>query len=235
MASLPDSGDFLIGSDHDTIGLMGDQKYADLSFDGANYLVVWNSDAGGIIGARITPEGQIVDPGYLGVDCLSGWSLPNVAYSSAGAHLVVWNEGCLAKACRVTSDGQVLDFGGFLVSPYSTEYPTRPSVASDGHDWLVAWPAYSENSEGLDLWIARVTPEGQVQNRSVVAGLAYYDVEIGLCYADSVYWAVWNDQATLSLRCARISREGTVISSACISERVTGFSLPPFCYGPETF
>jgi hypothetical protein len=120
-----------------------------VAFDGTNFLVVWRdtrdfaSRQTGIVGARVTPAGVVLDPsGIVVADGAAAESRPAVAFGPGG-YLVVWEDRRAATgpdvyAARVGVDGAVLDPDGVPVA-VAAGPQQRPVVAAGPGGWLVAW------------------------------------------------------------------------------------------------
>lgn len=121
------------------------------SFDGIDYLVVWQetkqiggrriNQAGALEGDRIT----IVDDDNARLRAIA---------SGDGVNLVVWTSGTEIRATRVDVGGQVLDPDGFLVT--NALWHDGHSAAFDGTSFVVAWRV------PVDLHAAVVTTQGEV-------------------------------------------------------------------------
>jgi len=118
-----------------------------ISFDGANFLVVWESEPGyAIYGNRVTPAGVLLDGdaatgGFLianGVN--AGYGMPKgpqAAFDGAN-WLVVWG-GSRTRGARVSPNGVLLDPAGIqLYKTVSDDW--HPAIAFGGNgNFLVTW------------------------------------------------------------------------------------------------
>jgi len=123
----------------------------------------------GIAATRVGTSDGAMDPaGIVVVDRPDYHFEPAVASDGTG-YLVVWeaempeHEYSTIYAARVTSSGEVLDPGGFLVSG-ADDAASSPAVAYGDGVFLVAWyrldpPWYDQ---GATIEVAVVTPEGEV-------------------------------------------------------------------------
>ncbi len=97
-----------------------------------NYLVVWDDARAGpadIYGARVTPQGEVLDPGGFPISIASSvQGSPEVAFNGTN-YLVVWTDNRNgtpdAYGARVSPDGTVLDASGIPITDgtISREYP----------------------------------------------------------------------------------------------------------------
>ncbi|XXX72214.1 hypothetical protein WMF30_31660 [Sorangium sp. So ce134] len=140
------------------------------SFDGANYLVVWQDrrnvdSADDIYGARLTPAGALLDPAGFPIST-AGYPQKNPALVFNGSeHLVVWEDGRAGGpsdiyGARVMPDATVLDPGGVLLSNAPADQ-LRPRLASDGASFLVVW-SDSRATQGRGVYGTRVGADGSV-------------------------------------------------------------------------
>ena len=147
----------------------GDQAFPAVAFDGTNYLVVWEdtrSGGGDIYGARVSPAGNVIDPGGVPISTAQGdQSLPAVAFDGTN-YLVVWADERSGSAhiygSRVSTSGAVLDPSGFQIENGQDVFGNwSPAVAFGSTDFLVVWMDTSHSLFG-DLYGARVSSNGVV-------------------------------------------------------------------------
>ncbi len=160
------------------ISLATREQYSpDVGADGENYLVVWedyrNSYYGDIYGARVTPEGTVLDPAGIAI-AQAAYNQSFPAVSSDGANsLVVWQDNRTGSGwydvygTRVTPAGTLLDSAGILISQAVYDQ-LAPDVSFDGANFLVVWEDI-RNAITWDIYGARVTPEGTVLDPSGIA------------------------------------------------------------------
>lgn len=172
----------------------------------------------------------------------TGFSYPVVA-ASDDRYLVVWRELRSSQgrilARRLNADGSfidtqplVLDTGNAVVSCCSTDVATdigspRPSVASNGRDFYVAWVSANYNVRGIAVpaegpligepWL--VSREGDVLSRG------HYDVAV--VWTSAMYIVTWLDRvlqvepATQVLRYARVKPDGVLFDTG-LSKTIAG-------------
>jgi len=147
----------------------GDQRSPAVSFDGTNFLVVWDN-CYDIYGCRVTSAGAVLDPQGIAIStAANAQEYPTVSFSGTD-YLVVWEDlrggSSDIYGCRVTPTGAVLDPQGIAIS---TGQSTRlfPAAEFDGLNFLVAW----EDSRGgcYDIYGCRVAPEGAVLDPQGIA------------------------------------------------------------------
>jgi hypothetical protein len=191
--------EFWLSSDCFSGGAQGTQTKPSLAFDGTNFLVVWGDERigtqGDIFGARISPQGEILDP--LGIPiCTSQGIQSDVGVAWGGQnYLVVWqdlrSENWAIYGARVDPDGNVLDPDGFLIAG-GVEWTISPAVASDGTNFFVVW-SHDKLDTFYDIYGTRVTPDGEVLDPEGILICATYRLEISssIAYNGSVYLVAW--------------------------------------------
>lgn len=127
-----------------------------VAFDGTSYLIVWRlveSFAGAgwssLRGARIAPDGTLLDPDGFAIAPGSEWYLddPEVDVVAHGSGFLVVNSGSVDDTPRLTlrrlaADGRPLDSAEIDVPTYDRT-ATRLRLISDGSKALLAWRAYA--------------------------------------------------------------------------------------------
>ena len=160
-------------------------SYPALAFDGTNYLAVWqdgrNEPYDDIYGARVTPDGVVLDPDGIAVAAAPNEQyFPALAWGGA-SYLVAWQDrrsfGDMVYAARVASDGTVRDPDGISVTRAGSVWPI-PAVAFDGTDYVVAWP----DRRGLDddIYCARLSPDGAILDSGPVVVRQGDQANVGL-------------------------------------------------------
>ena len=166
-----------------------DEVAAGVTFDGADYLVVWEVDRPGqhqdVLGARLSPSGTVLDPGGIAISSLaSDEARPDVA-SDGTDSLVVWADSRNANhklpycakcgpppppppppppewdifGARVDRSGEVLDGAGIAISTRSPDQ-VDPAVTFDGANYLTVWADGQYGSQ--DVYGSRVSSGGTV-------------------------------------------------------------------------
>ena len=125
----------------------GSKDRPQVSFDGVNYLVVWEDFRGGkdfdIYGARVTPGGAVLDQNGIAICTSSQGQYRPVAAHHGGKTLVVWEDqrGITdfdIMGARLDSAGKVLDVNGFGIAT-GGNHTKHPTAAGGPGGFLVAW------------------------------------------------------------------------------------------------
>ncbi len=189
-ARVTESGQSLDGTGI-PVALGGQQQVnPTVTFDGANYLVVWEvRQSGGqadLYGARVSRAGTVLDAGGFLISARNGIQGDAAVTSDGSTSLVVWEDSPYhAKppkrppqgppppppppppptfdifGARVDQSGAVLDPDGIPVSTASPDQ-VDPALAFNGTDYVVAWT--DSRSGYTDVYGARVTPGGLVRD-----------------------------------------------------------------------
>jgi hypothetical protein len=183
-------------------------------FDGRNYFVVWDygqfGQGSGVVGARVTPGGALVDPSPITIAPDGGGSA--VGFDGTN-YLVVWTAYAYPGPpkllfARVSPSGTVLDPGGIvLAQTYAT--PFR-AVAFNGSIYLVLWQGDDWQIRG-----ARVSPAGVVLDAGgfpITAG-ALFPSEATVASDGTDFLVAWADArfGCCSIFGTRVTGSGTAL------------------------
>ncbi len=193
-----------------------DQIAPMVASDGRDYLVVWqdfrNNLDFDIYGARVTGDGQVLDPGGLPIATgAGGQSSPSVSFEGPN-YLVLWSNGNILGA-RIAPAGGVLPPGPFQISS-SGLFHTRPRIASSGTESLAVWMV--DQGRFWDLYGARIVPDGGVLDspERQIAVTAADQVNPAITFNGVQYVVAWQDSrsgAAYELYAARVGQNGTVL------------------------
>ncbi len=217
------AGEFLIDTSIVLVPTCWDEDQPDVTWDGTNYFVVWSDDResrnDNVYGARVTPQGELLDPGGIGI-CVADDHQYQTAVGFNGTNrLVAWSDPRSGErrgvyAARVAPDGTVLDPNGIPVSSDSVEcYPT--AVASDGTNFLVVWERHGPNWD-LDIRAARMSSSGVVLDPNGIAVSMVADSrqeEAEAAFDGTNYLVVWQDERNRDrdIYAARVSPAGMLL------------------------
>ena len=227
-----DDGEFLIDTSITRVPAPRDQDEAAIAFDGTNFLAVWQDDCGDgysdIFGARVTPEGVVLDPAGIAIATGTGdQEYPALAFDGTN-FLVTWDDvtwtnsrstSCDISGTRVTPAGVVLDPAGIAIST-AAGFKWYPALAFDGENFLVVWQ--DDCGSTIDIYGARVTPAGVVLDSTGIAiSTEAWSQEIpGLAFDGESFLVVWQDDRVSGYRDiygARVTPAGVVLDSAGVA------------------
>jgi phosphoribosylformylglycinamidine (FGAM) synthase PurS component len=223
------------------------QRSPAVGFDGANFLVVWEDNRGGehsidVYGARVTPQGQVLDPGGIAVsEAAGGQYAPAIGFDGAN-FLVAWSDyrdGGYSDVygARVTRQGTVLDPEGFVVSSAVREQ-SSPVLGFDGANFLVAWTDYRSGIYS-DIYGARVTPAGTVLDPTgfsiARAAKGQYGPALGLGFDGESFLVVWEDYRSNcpDIYGALVSPDGVAFDTGVVVRQEGNQFFPALALGPD--
>jgi hypothetical protein len=211
----------------------GDHEFAEVTWDGQSYLVVWHQTQGpqdanryDIYGRRVNPDGTFVDKRPFPIsNAPLDQTFPQVTSGSQGS-LVVWTDRRRAEedifAARIDGSGRVLDPNGFPVTT-ATDNQNYPSVGWDGRHYLVAWVDQRDSS----IRAARIAPDGTVLDAE---GIAVSDEPVVHAFPDvaclerGVCLVIWEQTSPVpgerDVRAARISPDGRLLDRTSVAVSV---------------
>ncbi|MCY1075824.1 Ig-like domain-containing protein [Archangium lansingense] len=208
----------------------GSQGEPTVASNGTGYLVVWvdgSTGEGNISGARVTSAGIVQDSNGIALSTAPGNQWFTEVASNGSDYLVVWRDDRGSSpdiyGTRVTSAGVVQDPAGLMISS-ALNFQDLPSVASNGSGYLVVWHDQRNLIYSSDIYGARVTSAGVVQDpagieistRSNSSQAAPTVASIG-----SEYLVAWHDSRNSStdtdIYAARVSSAGTVLDPSGIA------------------
>jgi len=193
-----------------------------ISYDGNNYLVVWQDHRHSRIairGRRISRAGSVVDTSTIVLTSSNAGESrvsPCVAYGGS-TWLVFWQDArngvYQIYGARADGNGVVLDTGGFNVGRCRPTFwaDDTAAVASDGQDYFVVWPRTTFH----DIIGIRVRRGGVILDSEMVNVSTASDgqVNCALAYADTTYLVVWENLSYSKIYGARVTRSGRLLDS----------------------
>jgi hypothetical protein len=162
---------------------MSSQYSPDISFDGQNFLVVWqdyrSAMYGSIYAARVSLSGVVLDLGGFAVAAADTFDDAQPAVCFTGTdYLVVW-PGMNTNVYESRVYGALVSPAGTVTKPRfvvggAENYQNSPSVASGPTNSLVTWED-ARLSGSYDIYAARVQADGTVldPNGVVIAATSY--------------------------------------------------------------
>jgi len=197
------------------------QYFPDVSFDGTNFMVVWQDDRSGvydIYGCRVDQDGVAQEPAGIQISgATDEQSRPSIDFDGTN-YLVVWYDERSGSdydiyGTLLDTDGTVLNPAGIAISTASDDQ-YMPSVSFDGTNYLVVWYDHRDGAN-YDIFGARVNHSGVVQDPSGIS-IANIDVQQSTpsVISYSGQWlTVWRDNRNggyNDIYGSRISASGTV-------------------------
>lgn len=221
------------------------QTMPSVSSNGSQSLVVWvdyRSKSKQIRGARIDQSGTVLDPDgfqiYSGTNCGAGGI--GVSFGS-DSYLVVWawdsggSNPYDVYGGRVSSDGTVIDPGGFVISS-APNNQDGPDVSFDGTNFFVVWMDNRNSVLEDDIYGARVSTDGTVLDTEGVPVSTAPDHQHvpDVVFDGEQYIVAWLDKGdNLNLKGADIDLSGNVTNTYTISDQFGMQSYPSLAHGPE--
>jgi hypothetical protein len=201
----------------------GFAAFADVAFDGTNFLIVWHDDQGGsndIFGARVSQAGALLDsPAFLISGATVGQEQAEIIFDGTN-YLVSWldyrNGEADIYAARVSTGATVLDASGLLVSRAGAAQ-VDPAVAWGGTCYLVVWEDYRNSLTDYDLYAARVSVDGTPLDPSGIALAAATSNQANprIAFDGTNFLVLWEDWrtsvTTADVWAARISQAGAIL------------------------
>ena len=199
-----------------------DQCYPAVGFDSTNFLVVWDDGRNGngdIYGARVTPEGTVLDPSGIAISTASNGQWSPVLDFVGANFLVAWDDYRSGSyldiyGARVTPQGTVLDPSGFVISQ-AAHHQYSADVGSDSANFFVVWE--DDRGSNVDIYGARVTPEGTVLDPSGIdiSPVADYEYTPAVGFGGGAFLVVMeSDSVGIDIFGARVTPAGTLLDSA---------------------
>ena len=182
------------------------QDYPVVVFDGTNYFVVWTDGRRGsaysdIYGARVSPNGQVLDTAGIAISVVSPNSQLRPAIAFNGTYyLVVWERYYSDQSeifgARVAPSGIVVDTVAMNITN-AVDYQRLPDISADGSNFLVVWADCRNDPGGddYDIYGTRISSDGVILDS---AGIPISTVTNSqgpptLAFDGTNYFIVWHD------------------------------------------
>ena len=242
--SLPDGSGFLVS------GGAHNQVEPHVAFDGQNFFVAWqdfrSASAYQIYGARITPQGTVLDPD--GLQLASGFSFNDaIASSGDGRTLVLWG-GTDNGGGSTAPSGVFVGNGALLPESVATNGKNDPapfpaqserfSVAAGPAGFFVACTNYAPSGKGGAINTSAGEVLGLLGERGpylTFTGRPHFSIDPDVVWDGSAYLVAWGDQAQNSpainfstsqpdsrVYASRLSQSGAVLGTPGSPSLVAG-------------
>jgi hypothetical protein len=190
----------------------------DVSSDGTNALVTWTAATGKVLGTRVDPTGELLDPS--GADLGSGFN--PVSTFGNGRYFVAFSDGARlsVEATRVTPDLVALDPEGVAVAIGALPQRGPFDMAFDGTNHLVVW---NDGRSGRSaVYGARVGPDGQRLDGSgfpisTPTSTARDADGAAIAFDGTNFLVVWRDGPARAISAARVTRSGEVLNQFVVA------------------
>ncbi len=150
-----------------------DQVSPTLSFDGENYLVVWQGKRTpkiwNVYFTRVSRNGEVIDNPVPVCPSLKNQASPAVAFDGQN-YFIVWQDKREGKfwdiyGAKVASSGEILDNNGIAISSTFEDNSSRgdkwrPVLSWNGKYYLIVWMVSPMDNKWF-LYGQQVSPEGQ--------------------------------------------------------------------------
>jgi N-acetylneuraminic acid mutarotase len=239
---LDANGNRLDGSGFAISKAAGEQTAPTVAWNGTNFLVAWADRRSGtdtnIYSTRVSTSGVVTNPnGKVVSSAANDQSFPVARANSSGQWLVVWQDGRSGSSTdvygsRIAKNGTVSDPSGIKISA-AVRDQRRPTVASSGTTWFVAWGDRRPANGSSDIYGTRVTTTGSVTNPSGVAisTAAADQSNPQVAWNGTTFLVVWSDYrsgSSLDVYGSRVNASGTTLNAGGIAiSKVKGVTEAP--------
>jgi len=197
------------------------QYFPDISFDGTNYMVVWQderSDTFDIYGSRVDQNGIVLDPSGIKISGATDEQYyPSIDFDGTN-YFVAWFDnrtgtGYDIYGTLLGTDGSVLNTSGIPIST-AADAQRLPSVSFGGTDFIIIWYDRRDGSNN-DIFGARVNHSGVVQDPSGIhiSNIDAQQTSPAVISYSGQWLVVWKDNRNgnyADIYGSRISASGTV-------------------------
>lgn len=174
------------------------QWYPSSVYKNGYHFVVWSDQRNGLMniyGARVTPEGNVVDPDGIMISSYNSW-FPSVS-ADADNYFVAWHdwrEGGepLIYGARVSPSGTVIDPNGIKFSN-SNLRQMYAKIKYGSYNYLSIWEDY--RNLYMDIYGTRVNPQGFVLDPDGlrISASANFHFNPKCSFDGNNYLIVWED------------------------------------------
>ncbi len=200
-----------------------------ISWNGKTFFVVWEKENPGlfkwdIYGARITPEGKVLDPeGIPIVKAPEDQYFTGISWSGNN-YMVVWSDKRSGTSfdiygTRISQDGTIMDPKGIVISQAPGDQ-FFPSISWNGEVHLVTWMDKRMGDSGI--YGARITAKGAVLDPDGIAIAAtptFHALPVVIS-KNKEFLVVWEEEQKITyndIYAARLNSKGKILNPGEIS------------------
>ena len=196
------------------------------AFNGTDYVLAWGGGTGGVVAARVSASGEVLDP--AGIQLTSPFLISNspaIACHGLGC-LVTWRVSTEStrhvRGSIVTTSGSTSALWGVeLWTELEASISVELAVAFDGDDYLVVWSTGAPGWAYPDVVAARVDTSAAVVGETplTVARGATGEGEPAAAFDGTNYLVVWQDSRNGNddIYAARVAADGTLLDHVPIA------------------
>ena len=188
-------------------------RHPDVAYLDSVYLVIWEEyhyPQKWIRFARISREGQLLDPYATDLAVLNNWASQPRISAGETCFIAVWSDSARVEATRISISGEVMD-PDYI--PLGDAFSAYPGSASDGLSFMVSWSDTSaifarrvdESGIVIDPLPFRINPDSGVY------------VAPDVSYSSGVFMFAWHTSGDgWDILGARVLSDGTVLDSQAL-------------------
>jgi hypothetical protein len=207
--SAPDSARESQWKEPDAVPLTSALGRPSVAFDGRNFFTVWRDiRSGGVYGARVRPDGKLLDPDGIPIGTGFAPGEPRVAFDGT-RFIVVWFGGNDLVAVPVERDGTRLLPGFILFS--SDEHSGPPAIACGQGVCLLVLVVSGDDGLALDSVFFRSDGTRPGGGTPVLSPTVEALSGLSVAWDGARFFVVWSDSraGTLDIFGARVLPDGT--------------------------
>ena len=232
----------------------------DVASSGTNFLTVWTELEFGIKGARLSPQGVLLDSTPIFLSSVQIYP-QNPAVSFDGInYLVVWEDfeevswdSCYKyiRGARVSIDGTLIDTIPFTFITYSTttHFPQikdliiKPALYFGNKNYLLVWNFINPTGDySMNIYGVRISPEGSLldTNYIPISTASGNQVYPSLAFDSSEFLVTWEDHRNNingfnpSIYFTKVDTSGNVLDTlgtSLLTDTTINIRNPSVCYG----
>jgi hypothetical protein len=209
--------------------LPNDQNHPAIYYGEEQYFLAWEDDASGsnelIRGSRVNMNGSLLDPNGITIsnfpELYCVW--PDVCFDGSNFWVAYakgnygFNQDFDNLACRITSEGEVLDPSGILIA--GTEYrEEQPALAFDGQQMLICRQEVRNSSDIYGTFCdlqGNIIPTGGI----LLSPGFNNQLDGKISFDGTNYMTIWLDTRndnSFDIYAARVNQQGMVIDQEAL-------------------